>query len=579
MLYCVLRFLCSLLDLGRLLPANDTRHPYTLVRQFRSEYLRWRVQNHLPNLSSDAFTNFGVGSDDAPVVAAITHYFDDYLPMIVQRVLLSASSYDWRSTSSGVTVTGVLHEHGINLRHLARVYNLVAAAQTDMAVALRLILLREMVLRAVKSMFLHRLRSNTSREQSLKPASSDEVLTALHLKYAELTLTDFDQQYVVQLTAEPQHSAASTTAPVDSLFWNEAQQLVLDTASDVVMAPDFPSVEQAEQRLLDELKLRERTMGPQSPALLGTMNNLLDLYKVWHADSPAATQEKADELITRMIAIANADDTRYSYVFNNCGIFFSATGQFDKALVMHERSLRLDQTALGERHPTVLTGLSNLASLYKQQGRFDRAQPLYERALKLREDVLGADHPHVAHSLNALGVFFYEQRQYDKALPLYERALMLRERILGEQHPDVADSLNNLATLYSDQGHYDQAERLYTRALQIREAVLGSHHRDVADSLDSLAVLYTLQERSQQALPMFLRALRIREETLGPDHPDVAYSCNNLGALYFNQGQFSQAEIVLSRALRIRQRTLPADHPLVALSRQRLQLVMHNSRS
>ena len=78
---------------------------------------------------------------------------------------------------------------------------------------------------------------------------------------------------------------------------------------------------------------------------------------------------------------------------------------------------------------------------------------------------------------------------------------------------------------------------------------------------------------------MFLRALRIREETLGPDHPDVAYSCNNLGALYFNQGQFSQAEIVLSRALRIRQRTLPADHPLVALSRQRLQLVMHNSRS
>ena len=161
----------------------------------------------------------------------------------------------------------------------------------------------------------------------------------------------------------------------------------MSTVSDVVRAPDFPSVEQAEQRLNSELELRARTVGEDSPALLGTMDLLLNLYKVWHANNPADTQAKADALMSRMIAIANTDETRYSWVYSSCGMFCYETGQNAKALPLHERALRLDEASLGERHVNVMLGLNNLASVLSRQGKYDLAEPLYERGLRLRLEV------------------------------------------------------------------------------------------------------------------------------------------------------------------------------------------------
>ncbi len=71
-------------------------------------------------------------------------------------------------------------------------------------------------------------------------------------------------------------------------------------------------------------------------------------------------------------------------------------------------------------------------------GQYDKALPLYERALRIREAQLGADHPYTALSLNNLAVLYKSMGQYDKALPLCERALRIREAQLGADHPDTA---------------------------------------------------------------------------------------------------------------------------------------------
>jgi len=188
-----------------------------------------------------------------------------------------------------------------------------------------------------------------------------------------LDFTDHDRQYITDtLLAAPvsstSSSASSQSPPSPShsspSVWSEVRQAVMSTVSDVVMAPDFPSVEQAEQRLNSELKLRALTVGEHSPALLKTMNLLLKLYQVWHADSPAATLVKAEGLIDRMVKIADTDETQYSWVYGTCGIFWNETGHPKEALPLYERSLRLDEASLGERHPNVMTTLNNLAILY-----------------------------------------------------------------------------------------------------------------------------------------------------------------------------------------------------------------------
>ena len=608
--------------------------------------MRWRVQQKLPALSSDAFTRFGVEEDNAVVLDAIRNYFDEYLPQVVQKHLLSNEAPDWRDEQIAQQLPRVLHQHGINLRHLGRVFNLVstsvvvaaAAASADndaRKAALRSLLLREMTVRSLKSVVLQKLRSNTaaSAEDLFQGLAAAAVLSALMLKYPEAYLTDSELQFVSNLLIATLNPAAlstlsstssSCTSPSSvpqssTTVWSEVQQAVMCTISDVVMAPDFPTVEQAEHRLNTELELRALTVGNESPALLETMKLLLQLYLVWHAESPLDTFAKAERLVDRMVKIADTDETRYSWVYNDCGVFWRQTGHLEAAISLCERSLQINESSLGERHPNVLKSLNNLGNLYSDRGDYARAEQMYERALRLHEQVLGDGHPAVAASLNNLAILYSDQGDYAKAKPLYERALQLREEVLGERHPDVASSLHNLARLYSDQGdyakaqpfneralrlqeevlgerhphvatclnnlalvycgqeEYAKAEPLCQRALRLREEVLGERHPDVADSLDCLANLFEAQGRIDQALPLYLRALQLREEVLGPHHPDVATSCNNLATLYVKKGQLDQAKELLNQALGILTQFLPAGHPHIALLRRNLLICSKQS--
>ena len=96
-----------------------------------------------------------------------------------------------------------------------------------------------------------------------------------------------------------------------------------------------------------------------------------------------------------------------------------------------------------------------------------------QRTLRIDEKALGPDHLNTAQSLNNLAAVYGDQGRYEEAVPLYQRALAIREKALGPDHPNTAQSLNNLASLYGRQGRYEEAESLFQRALAIQEKALG----------------------------------------------------------------------------------------------------------
>ncbi|CAN0540423.1 unnamed protein product, partial [Ectocarpus sp. 12 AP-2014] len=50
----------------------------------------------------------------------------------------------------------------------------------------------------------------------------------------------------------------------------------------------------------------------------------------------------------------------------------------------------------GADHPEVATTLNNLAGLLETQGEYTAAETLYERSLAIQEAALGPEHPDVA---------------------------------------------------------------------------------------------------------------------------------------------------------------------------------------
>ncbi len=81
--------------------------------------------------------------------------------------------------------------------------------------------------------------------------------------------------------------------------------------------------------------------------------------------------------------------------------------------------------------------LNNLAEFYRTQGKYAEAEPLYQRSLAIDENALGPDHPDLATDLNNLALLYHAQGHYAEAEPLYQRSLAIRENALGPEHPDV----------------------------------------------------------------------------------------------------------------------------------------------
>jgi tetratricopeptide (TPR) repeat protein len=275
----------------------------------------------------------------------------------------------------------------------------------------------------------------------------------------------------------------------------------------------------AEAELLykQALGIYERTLGPEHPDTITSLDNLADLYRL--------------------------------------------QGRYAEAETLFERVWGIREHSLGPEHPDTATSLRNLAALYRLQGRNAEAEPLFERALQIAEHTLGAEHLDTASSLSNLAVLYRSQGRYTEAEPLFERALRICEHALGKEHPNIALSLNNLALLYRSQGRYTEAEPLFERALEITERTLGAEHPDTAWSLSNLGVLYRSQGRYTEAEPLFERALRIREQVLGPEHPNTALSINNLALLYKLRERYAEAKPLFERALKILQKSLGGEHP------------------
>ncbi len=159
---------------------------------------------------------------------------------------------------------------------------------------------------------------------------------------------------------------------------------------------------------------------------------------------------------------------------SRAGFYLNQRARYADAELFHQRSLAIDQAALGPEDPNVAIDLNNLAELYHNRGEYDKAEPLYQRSLAIKEKVRGSEDRSVALSLNNLALLYANRGEYDKAEPSYQRSLAIAENAYGPAHPSVASALNNLAALYDRRGEYDKAEPLYLRSLAIRRENSGA---------------------------------------------------------------------------------------------------------
>ena len=259
--------------------------------------------------------------------------------------------------------------------------------------------------------------------------------------------------------------------------------------------------------------------------------------------------------------------------YNNIGVIYNKRGDYDKSLEYHQKALEIREKVLGKEHPDTASSYNNIGLVYSDLDDYDKAQEYHQKALDIYEKVLGKEHPDTASSYNNIGNVYSYSNEYDKALEYYKQALDIWEKDLDKEHPDTASSYNNIGNVYKNRGDYDKALEYYKQALDIQEEVLGKEHPDTASSYNNIGNVYIYRRDFDKALEYYKRALDIQEKALGKEHPDTAGTYYNIGIVYFGRGDYDKALEYHKLALDIQEKALGKEHPDTAASYNIIGLV------
>ncbi|KAF2627622.1 kinesin light chain 1 [Macroventuria anomochaeta] len=200
------------------------------------------------------------------------------------------------------------------------------------------------------------------------------------------------------------------------------------------------------------LSIREKTIGPEHPDTLISMNE---------------------------IAVALSDQGKYA-----------------EAKKMHRETLELGKKVLGEEHPHTLTSMNNVALALSNQGEYYvEAEKMHRKTLELKKEVLGEKHPSTLMSMNDIAVALSDQGKYAEAEKMHRETLELKRKALGEKHPHTLTSMYCLAHLLAKQLRYDDSSNLYEQACAAYDTVLGEDHPKTRACHQHYRQMLALQEQ------------------------------------------------------------------------------------
>ncbi len=230
-------------------------------------------------------------------------------------------------------------------------------------------------------------------------------------------------------------------------------------------------------------------------------------------------------------------------------------GRWKQALERFTKATRIQESTLGEHHPTVAATLAASADLHWRTGDHVKAIKLLQRAKKICVQAYGPEHLETAYVMNHMANVWATSGYPERALELYRKATAAGVKTLGAHHPQVAMASSNVALVLVVLGRYEQALKIIGDVLKDLAASVGKEHHFMAMALiieaDALAGL----GHTEQALSRYRRALKIDEQALGKEHRDLSEALTGIAECLLKLGHAQAAHDSVQRARRLLRQT------------------------
>ncbi|KAK3307661.1 uncharacterized protein B0T15DRAFT_185238 [Chaetomium strumarium] len=236
--------------------------------------------------------------------------------------------------------------------------------------------------------------------------------------------------------------------------------------------------------------------GPTHVSTLARLNNLagflLDRGRLDEAETMLLRAKEGYEAMDPAPTATLDRDSMYN-TYNMLGILYKRRGDAARAEEHYTAALRGREDLYGPDSLEAARTAKNLGLLYVTMGgpaRASHAAVMWERYLAVVEAVLGATHRDVVTGVYDLALLYKNQRRTGEAGPLMERAVEGYERLWGREDERTLDALFQLGQLCAVHGDLRRAESLFQEVVRGRERVYGERDGRVEDVRDSLALVH-----------------------------------------------------------------------------------------
>jgi serine/threonine protein kinase len=249
-------------------------------------------------------------------------------------------------------------------------------------------------------------------------------------------------------------------------------------------------------------------------------------------------------------------------------------GRFDES----ERSFNEAVTILSsqgqERTAAKADLLVGLGQMELQRGNLDRAQDFLEQSARLNSELFGPEHPEVATVLSDLMSVSLWKNDLEGAEKLAREAERIYRVSLPELHPDRVMSQYLLGDILARRGRTDEAGKLLEQALGAQRILYGDASPRTAATMDALALTRQAQNRLEDAEMLSREALTAGGKAHGERHFMTGYYHTSLAGALIKERKYVEAEKEARTALDIYNTSLPADHQYVASAEHQLGEIM-----
>ncbi|XP_064959485.1 clustered mitochondria protein-like isoform X2 [Musa acuminata AAA Group] len=464
-------------------------------------------------LNPNVFTEFKlagnpeeIAADEAIVRKAGSHLVDVVLPKFVQDLCsLEVSPMD------GKTLADAFHAHGINIRYLGKVANMVKHLPHlwDMCST-------EIVVRSTKHILKDLLRE--SEDHDLGPAITHffNCFTG-HVSPVGAEDSSDNIQSKAQKKAEENHQSPRKLIK-GQMSWSHGEFSIKDHLAHMRLTSEglWSRIQEFARfkyqfELPDDARTRVKTIAvirnlclkvgitiaarkyDLDASLPFQTSDILNLQPVVKHSVPICSE--AENLMESGKArLAEGLLSEAYTLFSEAFSILQQVGSFLSCflLVLSFGVLNFSYMLqiTGPLHQDVASCCRYLAMVLYHAGDVPAAIVQQHKELIINERCLGLDHPDTAHSYGNMALFYHGLNQTELALRHMSRTLLLLSLSSGPDHPDVAATFINVAMMYQDIGNTKTALRYLQEALKKNERLLGPEHIQTAVCYHALAIAF-----------------------------------------------------------------------------------------